>query len=166
MTEAEASLPNDAVSVANAPHWAGRAHELARLLVPASRRPPGAKVVPDPTGRPPDPTTIVSLSDPAYWASQPRELADALASRGPSTAQHPAIEAMPSWAAPTAEARLTLTVEEAASLLGISRAFAYESVRRGDIPSIKIGRRVLVPKAALNRMVGEAGPPADEGSTT
>nr|MDA8398336.1 helix-turn-helix domain-containing protein [Actinomycetota bacterium] len=49
-------------------------------------------------------------------------------------------------------ARLTLTVEEAAATLGISRAFAYEAVRRGEIPSIRIGRRVLVPRAALNRL--------------
>lgn len=54
--------------------------------------------------------------------------------------------------------RLTLTVEEAAAALGISRAFAYESVNRGDIPSIRIGRRILVPKAALDRMLsGETG---------
>jgi excisionase family DNA binding protein len=49
--------------------------------------------------------------------------------------------------------RLTLTVEEAATLLGISRAFAYEAVNAGTIPSIRIGHRILVPKAALNRML-------------
>jgi excisionase family DNA binding protein len=42
---------------------------------------------------------------------------------------------------------LTLTVEEAAAPLGISRPFAYEAVRRGEIPSIRIGRRVLVPES-------------------
>jgi excisionase family DNA binding protein len=56
--------------------------------------------------------------------------------------------------------RLTLTVEEAAQLLGISRAFAYEAVRRGEISSITIGRRILVPKAALHRLVGAT----DEGA--
>ena len=54
--------------------------------------------------------------------------------------------------------RLTLTVEEAATVLGISRAFAYESVRRGDIPHVKIGRRLLVPRAALNRLLDSAVP--------
>ena len=49
--------------------------------------------------------------------------------------------------------RLTLTVEEVAATLGISRAFAYEAVRRGEIPSIRIGRRVLVPRAALERLI-------------
>jgi excisionase family DNA binding protein len=55
--------------------------------------------------------------------------------------------------------RLTLTVEEAASLLGISRNLAYELVAEGQIPSIRLGRRVLVPRQALYRMLGAA--PAD-----
>ena len=54
------------------------------------------------------------------------------------------------------QSRLTLTVEEVAATLGISRAFAYEAVRRGDIPSIRIGRRVLVPRAALERLLDGA----------
>ena len=56
-------------------------------------------------------------------------------------------------AAAQARTRLTLTVEEVAATLGISRAFAYEAVRRGEIPSIRIGRRVLVPQAALERLI-------------
>ena len=48
---------------------------------------------------------------------------------------------------------LTMTVEEAAEQLGISRALGYEAVRRREIPSIKIGRRILIPKAALKRML-------------
>ncbi len=50
--------------------------------------------------------------------------------------------------------RLTLTVEQAAEALGISRAFAYEAVARGEIPCIRIGRRVLIPKVALDRLLG------------
>jgi excisionase family DNA binding protein len=50
--------------------------------------------------------------------------------------------------------RLVLTVAEAGQLLGISRAFAYELVARGEIPIIRLGRRVVVPKAALFAMVG------------
>ena len=49
--------------------------------------------------------------------------------------------------------RQTHTVEEVAQLLGIGRNSAYEAVRRGEIPSIKIGKRVLVPRAALDRML-------------
>ena len=42
-----------------------------------------------------------------------------------------------------------LTVEEAASLLRISRGTAYEAVRTGAIPSCRLGRRILIPRAAL-----------------
>jgi excisionase family DNA binding protein len=52
-------------------------------------------------------------------------------------------------AATTAECRLVYSVEETGLLLGISRAFAYELVARGELPAIKLGRRRLVPKAAL-----------------
>jgi excisionase family DNA binding protein len=53
--------------------------------------------------------------------------------------------------------RITLTVEEAGLRLGISRTLAYELVRRGEIPSIRLGRRVLVPIQALNQMMASAG---------
>jgi excisionase family DNA binding protein len=45
--------------------------------------------------------------------------------------------------------RLVCTVTEAAQLLGISRAFAYELAVRGEIPVIRFGRRIVVPKAQL-----------------
>ena len=41
---------------------------------------------------------------------------------------------------------LTLTVEEAATYLGISRNSAYEAVRRGEIPNIRIGGRIVIPR--------------------
>jgi excisionase family DNA binding protein len=47
----------------------------------------------------------------------------------------------------------TETVAEAAKQLGIGRNQAYEAVRRGEIPVIKIGKRLLVPTAALKRML-------------
>ena len=61
--------------------------------------------------------------------------------------------------------RATITVEEAARILGISRGSAYEAVRRGDIPTIRIGKRLIVPVAALERMlsVGQAEPTGDGG---
>lgn len=53
--------------------------------------------------------------------------------------------------------RATLTVYEAALQLGVGRNAAYDAVKRGEIPSIRIGRRLLVPVAALERMLaGEA----------
>jgi len=53
--------------------------------------------------------------------------------------------------------RLTMTVEEAAVVLGISRATAYDAVSRGEIPCIRIGRRILIPKVALERLLDGAG---------
>ncbi len=50
--------------------------------------------------------------------------------------------------------RLTYTVEEAARLLGISRSTAYECVRRGEIPALTLGRRVLIPRTALETLLG------------
>ncbi len=49
--------------------------------------------------------------------------------------------------------RLTLTVTEAAELLGISRGTAYECVRTGEIPSVNFGRRVLVPRRRLEALL-------------
>lgn len=46
-----------------------------------------------------------------------------------------------------------LTVEEARSRLRISRGLIYEAIRRGEVPSIRIGRRILVPRAALERLL-------------
>jgi excisionase family DNA binding protein len=48
------------------------------------------------------------------------------------------------------------TVNEAAVILRISRGAAYEAAKRKEIPTVRIGRRLLVPMAALERMLGEA----------
>ena len=48
---------------------------------------------------------------------------------------------------------MTVSVEEAGEILGCSRNTAYEAVRRGEIPVIRIGKRLLVPKAALQRLL-------------
>jgi excisionase family DNA binding protein len=60
-----------------------------------------------------------------------------------------------------ADERLTLTVPEVASRLGLSRNGAYEAVAAGQIPAIRIGRRVLVPRTALERMLEAAGKPSE-----
>lgn len=49
--------------------------------------------------------------------------------------------------------RKTLTVGEAAELLGISRAFAYKLVKRSELPSVRLGRRVVVPRKALEMLL-------------
>jgi excisionase family DNA binding protein len=51
------------------------------------------------------------------------------------------------------DARLVVTVAEAAKLLGISRSFAYELVKRGELPIVRLGRRQLVPKESLSRLM-------------
>jgi excisionase family DNA binding protein len=53
------------------------------------------------------------------------------------------------------EDKLTLSVDETAKLLGIGRNLCYERVKTGDIPAIKIGRRLLVPRRALEKLLEE-----------
>jgi len=50
------------------------------------------------------------------------------------------------------------TLNEVASLLRISRGSAYEAAKRKEIPTIRIGRRLLVPSDALERLL--SGTPA------
>jgi len=52
---------------------------------------------------------------------------------------------------------LCLTVKQAASMLGVSKAAAYQAVQRGEIPHLKIGRRVVIPRAAFDRYLALAG---------
>jgi excisionase family DNA binding protein len=51
------------------------------------------------------------------------------------------------------DGRLTWTIPEAARLLGISKDSAYQAARRGDLPVRVIGRRMLVPRVALMRLL-------------
>jgi excisionase family DNA binding protein len=142
------------VTITAPDYWASRPAELAQLLATCASA-GGPRAIPDPSGRPPDSEMIAVVVSPADWASYPRELQDALAGAVAIGGEGSGLAA--GAIAPIGE-RLTLTVEEAATLLGISRAFAYEAVNAGTIPSIRIGRRILVPKAALNRLVGVEPP--------
>ncbi len=49
------------------------------------------------------------------------------------------------------EQKQTGTIGEAAKVLGIGRNAAYQAARRGEIPTIKIGKRILVLWVALER---------------
>lgn len=49
--------------------------------------------------------------------------------------------------------RKTLTVNEAAVYLGISRNTAYQAVREGTIPAIRLGRRIVIPVHALEALL-------------
>ncbi|MBI5738846.1 MAG: helix-turn-helix domain-containing protein [Mycolicibacterium neoaurum] len=48
---------------------------------------------------------------------------------------------------------LTITVERAGRLLGISRGLAYDLVRRGEIPAVRLGRRLVVPAHAIDEIL-------------
>lgn len=50
--------------------------------------------------------------------------------------------------------KLTFSVPEVADLLGISRSSAYEAVRRGEIPALAFGRRVVVTRVTLEQLLG------------
>jgi excisionase family DNA binding protein len=50
--------------------------------------------------------------------------------------------------------RLALSVEEAGALLGISRDLAYDLVAIGQLPSVRLGRRLVVPRRALEETLG------------
>jgi hypothetical protein len=52
--------------------------------------------------------------------------------------------------------RPTCTVEEAGAVLGIGRKRAYESARLGEIPTLRLGRRLVVPVPKLLAMLGDS----------
>lgn len=134
------------VTVLGVDYWARQPGQLLALLTGPSVAP----AIADPTGAPPHEDGMAVVVCPALWRDYPAEFAEALAPPAPIP---PSGGTASSGALAPMEQRLTVTVEEAATLLGISRAFAYEAVARGEIPSIRIGRRVLVPRAALERLV-------------
>jgi excisionase family DNA binding protein len=60
----------------------------------------------------------------------------------------------PAYEAVAGVVRQTYTIQEVAMLLGVGRNQAYESARRGDFPTIRVGKRVLAPKATIDRLLG------------
>ena len=57
-----------------------------------------------------------------------------------------------------AEERQTLSVIETAKILGIGRNLCYDRIKMGEIPVIKIGRRLLVPRSALGKLLADPKP--------
>jgi excisionase family DNA binding protein len=49
------------------------------------------------------------------------------------------------------------TVAQVAKMLGINRNLAYELARRGELPALRLGRRFVCPKVAIDRMLQEPG---------
>jgi excisionase family DNA binding protein len=60
--------------------------------------------------------------------------------------------------------KIILSVTETACLLGLSRNSTYQGVQSGAIPSIRVGKRILVPRAALERMLECGGTNADHNT--
>jgi excisionase family DNA binding protein len=48
----------------------------------------------------------------------------------------------------------TITIEQAAQVLGLGRTAAYDAARRGELPTRRLGRRLLVPVPALLTWLG------------
>ncbi len=55
---------------------------------------------------------------------------------------------------PNNQPRVTMSVTETADLLGISRWLAYEQIQRGELPVIRMGRRLRVPVRPVLALVG------------
>jgi excisionase family DNA binding protein len=54
----------------------------------------------------------------------------------------------------TQDLPLALSVKEAASLVGVSPARIYEGVRRNELPSLRMGSRILIPTHKLMELLG------------
>lgn len=148
--------PATEITVVGPAYWADHANELTSFLRAAAQ---GAKrVIADPSGNPS--ALMAAVVDPVYWSAQPAELADAMRRAAGGAGGAPITGGREDQLASgpaTGQDRLTMTVEEAATALGISRALAYEAVQHGDIPCIRIGRRILVPRSRLMKMLDSTG---------
>ncbi|MFB8235568.1 helix-turn-helix domain-containing protein [Kitasatospora purpeofusca] len=57
-------------------------------------------------------------------------------------------------ALPDPQVQPTMTVPQAGRYLGLQKAASYNAARRGEIPTISVGRRLLVPTAKLRALLG------------
>lgn len=62
---------------------------------------------------------------------------------------------------PAPDAPVTLSVTETARQLGISRSHAYDLIRSGDIPHVRLGRRIVVPRGELDALLHRNRPAND-----
>jgi len=58
-----------------------------------------------------------------------------------------------------ARARLTIRADEASYLLGVSTDAVYRAAESGELPSLRVGRRVVIPTARLLELLGAASTP-------
>lgn len=52
--------------------------------------------------------------------------------------------------------KLSYNADEVKTALGLSLSGVYEAARKGDLPSVRIGRRLIFPKAAIDRLLQQA----------
>lgn len=64
------------------------------------------------------------------------------------------LEPVPPLRSTSCSTRLTLSIAEAAELVGISRTTAYELAQSGELPTVRLGRRILVPVNQLADVLG------------
>ena len=65
---------------------------------------------------------------------------------------------------PDPQERPTLSVPEAGALVGLGRSASFDAARRGELPTLKFGRRLVVPTALLRRLLGfDAATDAPDG---
>ncbi|MFC1924639.1 helix-turn-helix domain-containing protein [Chloroflexota bacterium] len=55
--------------------------------------------------------------------------------------------------------KLVLSVEEARHMLGLSRGSMYQAINSGQVPAIRIGRRLLISKARLEQLINGSNKP-------
>ena len=79
----------------------------------------------------------------------------------PNTERGPLIDVLANPEFAAIARRVTITVEEAASLLGIGRSAAYDAARRGQLPTRRLGRRLFVPVPAFFAWLGLTSEPSE-----
>jgi excisionase family DNA binding protein len=62
--------------------------------------------------------------------------------------------------------RKTMTIDQAAHELGIGRSLAYRLAQAGELPAIRLGGRILVPRARLDEMLAGGETTSDPKATT
>lgn len=62
------------------------------------------------------------------------------------------VNSRPAHTAAPDDTKLTVSVEAAARMLGISRSTAYRAANAGELPVLRFGRRIRVPVDALSQM--------------
>ena len=64
---------------------------------------------------------------------------------------------------PTDDYPTTMTIEEAGEMLGLSRSSAYRAAARGELPTLRFGRRLVVPTPRLLALLGIGEVPPANG---